>query len=110
MPRSSPRSRSASWAPHLRRAIAFGVAGACVAAFAIITATPAGAATTQTASCVDGSGVRWSAKAIWGSTYSSSGVSKVAIDYAGWTTNRAGAFRTDSWVTATTGPESGCRL
>jgi hypothetical protein len=47
---------------------------------------------------VDGSGVRWSAKAIWGSTYFSGGVRKVAINYVGWTTNRAGALRTDSWV------------
>ena len=90
MPRSSPRSRSTFRAPHLRWAIAFVVAGACAAAFAIIAATPAGAATTQTASCVDGSGVRWSAKARWGSTYSSGGVRKVKIGYAGWTTNRAG--------------------
>jgi hypothetical protein len=98
MPRSSPRSRSAFWAPNLRRVIAFGVAGACAAAFAITATTPAGAATTQTASCVDGGGVRWSAKAIWGGTYSSGGVRKVAIDYAGWTANRAGALPTNSWV------------
>ena len=98
MHRTAPRSRSVFRAPNLRRAIAFGVAGVCAAAFAITAATPAGAATTQTASCVDGGGVRWSAKAIWGGTYSSGGVSKVAIDYAGWTTNRAGALPTDSWV------------
>ncbi len=98
MPRSSPRSRSAFQVPNLRRAIAFVVAAACAAAFAITAATPAGAVTTQRASCVDGGGVRWSAKAIWGSTYSSGGVTKVAIDYVGWTTNRAGALPTDSWV------------
>jgi hypothetical protein len=98
MPRSSLQSRSASRWPNLRRAIAFGVAGACAAAFAVTATTPAGAATAQSASCVDGGGVRWSAKAIWGSTYSSGGVSKVAIDYVGWTTNRSGALRTDSWV------------
>ena len=96
--RSSPRSRSAFRVPNLRRAIAFVVAAACAAAFAITAAIPAGAATTQKASCVDGGGVRWSAKAIWGRTYSSGGVRKVAINYVGWTTNRAGALRTDSWV------------
>jgi hypothetical protein len=95
---SPKRGSTVFRAPNLRRFIAFGVAGACAAAFAITAATPAGAATTQTASCVDGGGVRWSAKAIWGGTYSSGGVRKVAIDYAGWTTNRAGALPTDSWV------------
>ena len=98
MPRSSPRSRSTFRASALRRAIAFGVAGACAAAFALTALTPAAAATTQTATCVDGSGVRWLAKAIWGNTYSSGGVRKVRIGYAGWTTNRAGAVRTDSRV------------
>jgi hypothetical protein len=96
--KTSPRSRSAFRLPTLRRFIAFCVAGACAAAFAVTAATPAGGATTQTASCVDGSGVRWSAKARWGSTYSSGGTTKVRIGYAGWTTNRAGAVRTDSLV------------
>jgi hypothetical protein len=98
MPPTSRRSRSAFRARNLRRAIALGVAGACAAAFAITATSPAGAITTQAASCVDGSGVRWSAKAIWGGIYSSGSVSKVAIDDAAWTTNHAGALPTDSWV------------
>jgi hypothetical protein len=60
--------------------------------------TAARAATTQTASCVDGGGVRWYAKAIWGGTYTAAdGTQKVSIDYAGWTT-KAGKRPTDSIV------------
>ncbi|MET0695173.1 MAG: hypothetical protein ABWY56_14665, partial [Propionibacteriaceae bacterium] len=63
------------------------------------TAAPASATTTtQTASCVDGGGVRWNAKAVWGDTYVASGVTKATIDYAGWTTTRAGTVSTDSAV------------
>ena len=56
---------------------------------------------------MDGGGVRWSAKAIWGGTYSSGGVRKVAINYVGWTTNRAGALARIPGSAATTEPESG---
>jgi hypothetical protein len=60
--------------------------------------TAARAATTQTASCVDGGGVRWYAKAIWGGTYTAAdGTQKISIDYAGWTT-KAGKRPTDSIV------------
>ena len=98
MHRSQLRSRPFLRATTLRKALAIGAAGVLAAAFAITGSTPAVAATTQTASCIDGSGVRWTAKATWGSTYSAGGVSKVVIDYAGWTANRAGTLRTDSWV------------
>ena len=40
----------------------------------------------------------WSGKAIWGGTSTTSGVTKVIIDYAGWTTNRTGTVPTDSAV------------
>jgi hypothetical protein len=61
---------------------------------------PAHAATTLTTtrSCVDGGGVTWHTKVVWGSTYvAASGVRKVSIDYAGWTST-LGAIRTDSLV------------
>lgn len=70
-----------------------------VAATLVVSSSPAEASTTQTASCVDGGGVRWDARAVWGNTYTAAdGVLKVAIDYAGWTTARAGTVPTDSAV------------
>ena len=65
-----------------------------------VTAPPAQAATTftTTGSCVDGGGMTWHTKVIWGSTYrSSTGQSKVSVDYAGWTST-LGRLRTDSIV------------
>ena len=70
-----------------------------VAATLVVGSTPAEASTTQSASCTDGGGVRWNARAVWGSTYTSGdGTSKAAIDYAGWTTTKAGIVPTDSAV------------
>ena len=98
MYRSSHPSRLARRAPVLREALALGATSVVAVAFAIAGSAPASAATTQTASCVDGGGVTWSGKAIWGGTSSTSGITKVIIDYAGWTTNRAGTVPTDSVV------------
>jgi len=95
IPRLSPRVRRA---PALRRALAASFAGLLVAAISITGSDPADAATTQTASCVDGGGVRWTAKAIWGDIYAAGAGTKVVIDHAGWTTSRAGRVPTDSWV------------
>ena len=54
-----------------------------------LTAAPAQAATTSrttTGSCVDGGGVTWHTKVVWGSSYvAGDGVTRVAVDYAGWT-------------------------
>lgn len=70
-----------------------------VAATLVVSSSPAEASTTQTASCIDGGGTRWDARAMWGSTYTAAdGAQKVAIDYAGWTTTRAGTVPTDSAV------------
>jgi len=91
-------SRAARRALGLRSVVAVSVACVLVGAFAITGSTPAGAATSQTSSCVDGGGVQWTAKAIWGPTYSAGDVTKVIIDYAGWTTSRAGTVPTDSWL------------
>ncbi len=55
------------------------------------------AATTQTKSCTDGSGVRWTVIATWGRTYTKGGVRKVVLSSARWTTKSTVA-RTDSWV------------
>ena len=98
MHRSSHRSRLVGRAPVLRKVLALGATSALAVAFAITGATPASAATTQTAACTDGGGVRWSGKAVWGGTSSTSGVTKVVIDYAGWTTTKTGTVRTDSAV------------
>lgn len=63
-------------------------------------AAPAHATTTRatTGSCVDGGGVTWQTKVIWGSTYvTSDGVTKVSVDYAGWSST-LGTIATDSRV------------
>lgn len=65
-----------------------------------ISVVPAHAATTLTTtrSCVDGGGITWHTKVVWGSTYvGSDGVTKVSVDYAGWT-NTLGSMATDSSV------------
>jgi uncharacterized protein YkwD len=60
---------------------------------------PAAAATTQSASCLDGGSTRWSSRVVWGDLYSSAdGVRRVTVDYVGWTTSRRGTVRTDSVV------------
>ena len=71
----------------LRKGLAVVTATGLIGAAAVFGAATADAATTQTGSCVDGGGVRWTAKAIWGGTYTSGGVRKISINYAGWTTN-----------------------
>lgn len=56
-------------------------------------------AVSQSVGCVDGGGLRWVAKVIWGGVYrAADGTRRVSVDYAGWTTSRAGAVRTDSSV------------
>jgi Calcineurin-like phosphoesterase len=62
-----------------------------------LVAVPAHANTTVTGSCTDGGGIVWQTKVEWKGTYVSSGVTKVSVDYAGWTTNR-GSTATDSIV------------
>ncbi|HWI01908.1 MAG TPA: hypothetical protein VNT27_16395, partial [Propionibacteriaceae bacterium] len=68
-----------------------------------LVAVPAYANTTITGSCTDGGGILWQTKVEWKGTYVSSGVTKVGVDYAGWTTNR-GATATDS-IVRTYGPD-----
>ena len=88
-----PRSRTA-------RRLAAALAGlGVVAAGALSTATPASAAVTRQASCVDGGGVRWDVEVTWGATYrTAAGVTRAALDEAAWTTPERGAVRTDSRV------------
>ncbi len=86
----------------LRKGLAVVTATGLIGAAAIFGATTADAATTQTGTCVDGGGVSWTAKAIWGGTYTSGGVRKISINYAGWTTN-ARAVPTDSTVRSYSG-------
>jgi hypothetical protein len=58
----------------------------------------ASAATTVTAPCVDGAGIVWRTRVVWGGTYiDASGIRRVAVSVAGWTTN-AGRMHTDSTV------------
>ena len=80
----------------LRKGLAVVTAIGLIGAATVFGAATAGA-TTQTGSCVDGGGIRWTAKAIWGGTYVSGGVRKISINYAGWTTNGR-AVPTDSTV------------
>jgi hypothetical protein len=86
----------------LRKGLAVVTATGLIGAAAVFGAATADAATTQTGSCVDGGGIRWTAKAIWGGTYTSGGVRKISINYAGWTTNGR-AVPTDSTVRSYSG-------
>ena len=64
---------------------------------------------TTTRSCVDGGGVTFHTKVVWGGTYvAKDGVRRVSVNYAGWTTPKRGAIRTDSQVRVYNG--SGTRL
>ena len=57
------------------------------------------AAVTGTGSCVDGGRVTWISKVTWGSPYKASdGVTRISVDYAGWTTTKTGTVPTDSVV------------
>lgn len=85
-----------------RRAVtACSVAGLS-AVLALVGVAPARAAVvdTTTASCVDGGGTTWRTEVRWGAAYkpAGSGSSRVAVDFAGWTTN-ARSVPTDSTVT-----------
>jgi uncharacterized protein YkwD len=82
-----------------RRVVALGAAVVLSAAALVVAAPAASAATTQTATCVDGGGVRWNASAVWGEVYNSTGGSAaITMDYAGWTTTKSGTIKTDSVV------------
>ena len=91
----------------LRKGLAVVTATGLIGAATVFGAATAGAATTQTGTCVDGGGIRWTAKAIWGGTYTSGGVRKISINYAGWTTNGR-AVPTDSTVRSYSG--NGARI
>jgi hypothetical protein len=67
----------------LRKGLAVVTTAGLIGAAAVFGAATADAATTQTGSCVDGGGIRWTAKAIWGAAYTSGGVRKISINYAG---------------------------
>jgi len=59
---------------------------------------------TATGSCVDGGGVVWRTRVVWGDAYiDSAGVRRVKVSAARWTT-KAGRMRTDS-VVRTYGPD-----
>ncbi len=69
-----------------------------------LTASPAQAATTKstttrttTRSCVDGGGITWHTKVVWGITYKLGSVTKVSVPHAGWTST-LGSIATDSSV------------
>lgn len=60
---------------------------------------PAAAATTNTRSCVDGGNVTWRSTVRWGDPYrAADGITRVQVDYAGWTTTRSGIVPTESRV------------
>ena len=64
----------------------------------------ASAATTVTAPCVDGAGIVWRTRVVWGGTYvDAAGIRRVAVSVAGWTT-KAGRMSSDSRV-RTYGPD-----
>jgi hypothetical protein len=83
-------TRSRAWAVLLSAGLTVG----------LVTITPpADAAVTQSATCADEGGIRWSSRAIWGDTYvDAEGDRRVSVDYVGWTTTKAGTVPTDSSV------------
>jgi uncharacterized protein YkwD len=93
--------------PVARSLCAVGV-GAAVVLGAGLSAAPAQAATTtQTASCVDGGGVRWTSKVTWGDSYTAAdGSQMVAIDAARWTTTKAGSVETKAIISTYDGSGS----
>ena len=83
----------------MRRVVALGAAAALSIAALVIAAPAASAATAQTATCVDGGGVRWNSKAVWGAVYAGTGgAATVTMESAGWTTTKSGTVKTDSSV------------
>jgi uncharacterized protein YkwD len=86
------------WTARRRIASTLTVLGGAAAVLATAS-VPAHAAVTQTASCLDGGGVRWNAKVVWDKTYrAADGVTKVTVDYAGWTTTKTGTVPTDARI------------
>lgn len=62
-------------------------------------ASPATAADGSPSTCRDAGGTPWTSQVTWGSPYrDAGGVTRVQVDYAGWTTSRAGKVPTDSAV------------
>lgn len=95
---ASPRQPGWARNTRLRALTVSGVAAGLTAGLALAW-SPAEAAITQTSSCVDGGGVRWTSRAIWGGVYQAAdGAQRVSVDYAGWTTSKAGTVPTDSSV------------
>ena len=84
----------------VRRPLVTALAVLCGAAATTgVLAAPAEASVTQTRSCIDGGGTRWNVKAVWGDTYrAADGVTRVRLDYAGWTTPKAGTVGTDARI------------
>jgi len=76
------------------------VSAAGLAVAAIAAAGPPGQDTvTQSATCLDGGGVLWKTRAVWGESYrDADGVLRVSIDRAGWTTTKPGSVPTDSSI------------
>lgn len=73
-------------------------AGLAVAAFAAA-GPPEQGVVTQSATCLDGGGVPWKTRAVWGKSYrDADGVLRASIDRAGWTTTKPGLVPTDSLV------------
>jgi hypothetical protein len=90
---TAPKTRN------LSRIVALGAVAALSLATLFIAASAASAATEQTATCVDGGGVRWNSKAVWGAAYpNAAGAATITMDYAGWTTTKSGTVNTDSSV------------
>ena len=92
----SPSSQSARQRRALRR-LAVATVVAVVSAGAATGVAEARPAPPRTASCVDRSGVLWTAKAVWDASYFAGGAGS-GVAYVAWTTNRPGMVPTDSWV------------
>ena len=83
-----------------RLGAALAATAAAVAGLLLVAPAPAQAATTtQHGSCVDGSGTPWAVTVRWGSVYrDAAGVTRAALDAAGWTTTASGTVATDARV------------
>ena len=99
MPRSLTRRSLPRDGQFVRALSRLGIAVVLTASLLGLAAPPAQAATTRTTtrSCMDAGGITWHTKVVWGNTYVSSGVTKVVVDSASWTTT-LGSVPTDSEV------------
>lgn len=83
-----------------KRVLATSIALALPASLLLSGSATGASATTQTGSCVDGGGVRWNTKVVWGGiSTGDDGIDRVSVYDAAWTTNGR-TVKTDARIRA----------